>query len=294
MSALLKSILLVSERVKVGSPRPSLEIAKPILNQNNEFLISSIQSVTDLLDSYVFKMTIPIPEVDQNRDSIGSIRNVSEIVIKDKKKLFREVPTGKTLLSFLDKDDRENFHSDFIAAFLDTEKSGDFAREFFKQILHLTHGEVPTAVNSIRSRREISLGELIPGSRNEEFSRRRIDIWAQTSNYILVIENKINSSESDSQTTDYHNAVTQYNNNLVQPKKVIEILLAPTVIPPQCRSYVSVTYRDLYLILTSILDKMPNCSCSHYVELYLNSLYEFYYRDEVLYQDFLNSFWRSK
>ncbi len=290
MNALLNSIQHVSkaltEHRNVLCKLPELAVAK-----NISHLLGSIHLVSDSYRVLPVER-VKVAEMPSFQHLTTSIKNVSLMTTNNHSPIKFRDSQGEALVNFLNKEESENFHSDFLSGFLDVKKSGPLAGAFFRELVYFATGkEIPTPSNVV-SRRELSLSELLPGVR-DEIAARRIDIIAHTEDYLLVIENKVNTYESTSQTSDYHEVAEQFNSNLIQPKKLVEILLSPRGDTPECNAYVPMTYHHLFLILLN-LQNTVECGQSRFLDLYLESLYENYFKSNQLYKEFISEFWRTK
>lgn len=295
MSAAIKSIEIVSNLVESDKLKLLTKNEESISNVERDIklFLHSVLYVSRSLERFLELAPPPAPKYDPTVILSGCIKNLSSKVAETRKTISYVPKTKKNLLHFLTKDESENFHSDFISALLDTRKSGNLSKEFFAEIVNFVTGET-VHHSDVRSRREISLGEMVEYHKGKELGSRRIDILARNTTHLLVIENKVNSFESDSQTEDYHRVTLEYNKNLLHKKKVVEILLSPQGITPQCSSYFSMSYHDLFEILWRLRNAHLNESCIPFLDMYLDSLFENYYSKEISYIHYLQDYWRNK
>jgi hypothetical protein len=290
MNSLLKAIQDVSESFNQSRMKLAVPIQKKAPREYKH-LCNAIHLVSDTYE----KRVVEVPrqkEIPKFEHLISSIRSISQQASIIRSPITFRDAEGESLLNFLNKEENENFHSDFIGGFLDSRKSGKLAGELFSELVYFAKGEKIKAPFEVSSRRELSLGELVPGIR-EEIASRRIDILAQTAEYLLVIENKVNSYESTAQTADYHEVSMQFNSNLVRPKKLVEILLSPRGDTPDCNAYVPMTYHALFQILVQLRTSIADRGESRFLDLYLESLFENYFKSDQKYKDYVIDFWRK-
>lgn len=286
MNAILKSINEVSELMRVKKLTPVVP-ASVTKEENVSHLLGSITEVSrKYIERPVEKVVLPFKK--DHSHLIHSLRLVSESTSQRHSPVNFQSSSKEALLNFLNKEENENFHSDFLSGLLDSKKSKGLAGPFFKELVGFATGKEIPEPNHVVSRRELSLCELLPNVR-DEIASRRIDILAHSDDYLIVIENKVNTFESTSQTTDYHEVTTQFNSNLIRPKKIVEILLSPRGDMPECSSYVPMTYHHLFRILLSLRGKHS----TPYLDLYLESLYQNYFKSNQKYKEFIAEFWRK-
>ena len=287
MRAILKSINTVSEAVIAKQLTPQETFSASIV-QDLSHLVKSISEVSiKYLERPIEKIVLPFKE--DNRHLIESLKIVSKSTSSCHVPVSFQSSIEESLLNFLNKEENENFHSDFLSGLLDSKKSKGLAGSFFRELVQFATGDKVEVPGHVVSRRELALCELVPNVR-DEIASRRIDILAHSDEYLIVIENKVNTFESTSQTTDYHEVTAQFNSNLIRPKKVVEILLSPRGDMPECSSYVPMTYHHLFRIL---LDLKSSHGATPYLDLYLESLYQNYFKTNQRYKDFITEFWRN-
>ena len=266
----------------------------------SDTLVESIKSTVFKLHKFLDELPPPLPadeeETENYQHLIEPIRRVSQNISENKRFLSFNVNGQESFLSFLGKENDENFHSDCLAAFLDPKKSGPLAFMLYAEILRFALKKEPVSENLINTRREVRLDALVPALLDSDLGARRIDILVQSNNYLLVIENKINSLELNFQTSDYHEAVKAYNGSLLpnKQKHIVEILLSPTGLTADCSSFVSMSYFDLFEILVKVKDENKDAFNIQYMNLYLHSLYNSFYQKDVNYFTYLKKFWGNK
>lgn len=153
---------------------------------------------------------------------------------------------GNSILRSAKFHTNENLHSNIIASLLNYNESGHFALRFFNEILKSLRKECDESYNSFQfSRREVLLGEL--GNDKPDIANRKIDIIVQREKHILVIENKIFSTESANQTEDYETAVNS--SAKFKGKKRTFILLSPYGGSGSSVSFQGMSYEKLFFCL---------------------------------------------
>jgi hypothetical protein len=294
MNTHLNSILLISDMVT--SKKVFKIVSEEVIGSvNSKELIDSLTQVSGAVRGYTPIVSTSTKVKDESKQLISSIRFMSGKIVSDKKNVFFKNSNNISLLNFLQKQTSENFHSDFIVALLDSKKSGDFALHFFKAILTFcgVKSDLGFAM-PVSSQKEVYLHDLDQSLKGKEKGYRRIDIFANAGDFLLIIENKIKSHESENQTQDYHDACISFNQMLLKKKEIVEVLLSPHGDSPGCNSYISMTYLDLFEILSSLSNDLNPKGEFVFLDLYLNSLYEQYYRDDLNYFEFIKTYWSNK
>lgn len=208
---------------------------------------------------------------------------------------IEEIEASASSISILDslrKEADENLHSDFIAALLTPSTVGTLAHYFAEKLLEIaamaeqrTEDVNSTGAATVRSRmekgearqiakREVRLGDIDPNSQNRDLADRRIDILLLTDKHVLIIENKINTGESDNQTTDYYRAVKGHYEN--GNKKICGILLSPCGTAAQEQRFAPMTYFQLFQALHQAHQKAQTTSAKSPADLRGMELCQFY------------------
>ena len=129
----------------------------------------------------------------------------------------------------------------------------------------------------------------------------RIDIYIESDNYIIGIENKIWASEGEKQTTRYWDELKKN-----KDKKIILIYLHPEMNPsiPECDKFSSVTYTELVNKLKDYgidipnepdgLDRFLYNEFIKYVEVCLSMKYPEISKKAEIYQKYLESIQSAK
>jgi len=249
-----------------------LEISEPRSHDYGP-LLKSIAEVSDAQVRYCIERP---PEPSITGALIESICDISEIIqlkYNDFLQFHQERTSPVSYLELIQRQYDENLHSDIIAALLNPEVCKKAAHEFFRKLIsHATQGStsiVPAnSDSSLYSEREVRLDSVKPNISRDK-GARRIDILAYTKSQCLVIENKVFSYESESQTEDYYNAL--HDSQMQQDKYYI--LLSPEGVLPQNRHFVPMSYLELYNVISGIDGTLlPKNSARNLHQFYLNEM----------------------
>lgn len=164
-----------------------------------------------------------------------------------------QIPEGGThsILRMIGRHYDENLHSDFLAALLRTETAGDCARQLFSRLLSLACGKpIQTEeVGSIIAYREVRLDHLEPTLSGTPLGARRLDVLARSRAGILVIESKVWTTESETQTADYHAVLGRRYPGL---ETLGFLLLSPDGKRGQDRAFRGISFAELFEHLGSV------------------------------------------
>lgn len=160
----------------------------------------------------------------------------------------------------------ENLHSDLLGTLLDSDRVGPIAFSLFNSLVHCAFGvESKTKEVYQFAKREVQLGAL--AAAELRVALRRIDLLVLRPSCVLVIENKIWSSESSGQTEDYARTIAASYPNKAQ----YCVLLSPFGTEPVCSSFRGISYRHLYDALvhcsSEIAEGLPPIAAFYLAEL---------------------------
>lgn len=206
-----------------------------------------------------------------------------------------DLPVSKTrnfsFLEALDKTADENFHSDYLAALLNSKLMGPFSHEFLRLFM-LSAGAIGQVVDqdkAIYVAREKRLDQIDDSLENTEKGARRIDLYIRHLDFILIVENKLYTTESDNQTTDYYSVSVAAN-----PKnKVFGLLLSPDGQQPLEKSFKSLSYRDLAIKMHACGNSIKGEDSKVFFHLYFDSLVRQFLETDREYQIMVEKFWRK-
>jgi hypothetical protein len=175
-------------------------------------------------------------------------------------RLLEPLQPQVSLMRALGKAYDENLHSDFLATLLSPECVGQLAYRLF-DMLHAIGRDGSTACGQATfqfSYREVRLDQLNPNLEGTQRGARRIDVLVKRRNAVLLIENKVWSLESESQTADYFDAVSgsPYAKDYEGKSRWIAsyLFLSPDGTEPAHPKFVAISYEDLYQCLVSLID----------------------------------------
>lgn len=159
----------------------------------------------------------------------------------------------------------ENLHSAILSSLLDMDITGKFSSIFLSEIVKEIFGEAPDMHPPYQfSNTEIQLDSL---GYDEGIGLRRLDILVLRPKEVLVIENKVWSSESDNQTSDYSEAIKR----VYPDRRPYCILLSPFGSDGACRDFKGLSYKQLLFCLARSIKLTPDM-VSKIPEFYLNEL----------------------
>ena len=238
---------------------------------DNTPLLASIENVTQSV-----KLSC-LDEINDNSVPIvNAIREVVHLFCVNVANVYP--PAGPSILRTIGRLFDENLHSDILAALLDGDASGEFAQILFDFLFSAT-GKRPGRVPSYQfAKREVPLHQL--DTTQTEAGQRRIDVLVVRPKAMLVIENKLLSSESFRQTDDYAAAVTRAYAAEGIKKDIAMLLLSPLGTPPANPRFVGISYtsqRDFVAqSIERVGDQAPPMATFYLNEL--NSLVRRFYK----------------
>ncbi len=266
----------------------------------NKSLIDSIKHVNGILGK--FKATQSVPPEAFDEHLLKSIEDVTKLVLSletgfrkvSNKDLFRaiyelssvvmsslpipvvdnKILNKPSIMRALGKWSNENLHSDFIAALLNPDRSGPGAFRLFYELATLSKEEPPSIdPDSIWQSvyREVRLDEIDRTLEFDEKGARRIDIIALRSDSILVIENKVFTWESEGQTVDYAEVVSNAYCNAIPEERQYFIMLSPDGKPGAAKRFGGVSYYQFLILLNNIIECGENINNDLFV-IYHNEL----------------------
>lgn len=155
-----------------------------------------------------------------------SIHHLSRTVLSSLPALPR-APKRDPLLRLIDRHFSENLHSDFLASLLRTSSVGGLAQRLFAELHALGSKSEHPEVNlddCVFCTRELRLDQLDPSMGESDLEARRIDLLASQGDRYILIESKVWTGESESQTVDYANALE----HALGERQSTYLMLSPT------------------------------------------------------------------
>lgn len=218
-----------------------MEKEKPI--DRSEILLNAITAVKLPL----FKSSKQSFYQNANRqENLDAITCVAKTIAKS----FNQ-PLYSPFLKEIRRSRDENLHSDYIAAVI--RSYPPIIKEFELK------GEL------LNVQREVRLDYIDSSLVDTNLGQRRIDIIIETNLEILIIENKVDSTERKDQTEDYYRVIKSNTT-----KEVKGLMLSPLGLTPQCEIYKKITYYHLFLVLNQIPNRTP------ILEYYLAELFDIF------------------
>ena len=220
------------------------------------------------------------------------IKEIIKLSSKVSKKYTKYLNTfenskSSSLLKLIDRDRDENLHSDIIAALLTPSITGQFAYKFFTELIaYFNSGLRNSQIDFINVYREVRLDTIDPSLSMSEIGARRIDLIIETKGIVLVIENKVDTWESDNQTKDYFETV----NRGYSLSKKAYLILSPSGEKGECKKFKGISYFDLYEILMKIEGQKNNLNKSSLdlYMFYLNELIETILKPRITSIEYMN------
>lgn len=183
---------------------------------------------------------------------------------------------GPSLQRLIGRSHDENLHSDFLAALLRTATAGDLARQLFIRLFSIAVDRSLAAFETspVTALREVRIDQLVPASVGSPVGARRLDILARCGKAVLVIESKVWTDESDSQTADYRRAVeARYGHT----SHLGFLLLSPDGRCGRDRAFRGLSFMDLYDHLIALdLTATSELSGKTLLSSYSNALREIF------------------
>ncbi len=250
---ILHAIEIISSAASLVDASVNVRSNQPADQSTTEGVIAAIEEVT----AAVAAQRLAPKDQQMDADVVRAIHEVSYQWVSRATPLdLTDVDRSLAVLSCLGQSHNENLHSDYIAALLNPAVSGHLATRLFLDLFALGVDGVELSPDDVRDQRtyrerhlyDIDLSTSLSGS-----GARRIDILTETERAVLVIENKIYASESESQTEDYVAAVT----NRYERRELSFIFLSPTGMRAQAPEFREVSYLDLFAVLNRVRDAGP-------------------------------------
>ena len=295
MKAILDSINQVSNLHRRKESGNVLKLVSTEKVTDFRMDVSSIEEVSRCFVDYSKIQSEKISLLDPTVQYDASVEAVKVVSLIANKRLINKLiytPTDNiTFLEAISKNHDENFHSDFLASLLDTEIMGSFSYEFLKQIVSYLSGVAPDVNNDkpIKVWREKRLDKIDETLKGTEKGARRIDLYIRHNDFILIIENKISTSESLCQTTDYYSTTKKVHSN----RKVCGLLLSPDGEKPLEKSFSSMTYRELIDCLYNSSHQLKSEISNNYFRLYFNSLIKQFIETDTRYHNKIETYWKE-
>jgi len=156
------------------------------------------------------------------------------------------------ILKLLNREHDENLHSDFLAMLLRPSTCGDFAYDLAARI---SGGKLSPRPKFQFVQREVILQNLGFSSASQEIGLRRLDLLIERDDAVIVIENKVLSTESESQTEDYALAVMEAYRWSEKPLHFV--LLSPAGSIPRSSNFNPVSYGALRSMILEGVQLIP-------------------------------------
>lgn len=309
MTIYLNSISIVSqlaEQFRIQNKAISDTSSQLDLLGKQTAIKKSIDQVVEQLKTYSnltreFRLNHDKESKNRRAAYFESVKKISLKVLSTKVKPSElRYVDNLTFFQAINKECSENFHSDYLAALLNHRVMGKFSFELLREILKAANQPDCQVSQSsyLRVNREKSLKQIDDSLSNQEIGERRIDLLIRHNNFVLILENKINSNESENQTTDYFRIVEkvygqismQMDENII----VAGILLSPTKTTPQEERFVNITYSDLYSCLKKASEHVVGKFQNEFYEIYANSLYVQYIIKNYKYDELISNYWGVK
>jgi len=157
-------------------------------------LIAPIIEIRRLLDAHPKPIIQP---TQGHQHLLSAIKNCSLQVVQNANEISPPSVTGPSIFRSLRRAFDENLHSDCLASLLDPTVSGKVAEALFTSLA--SHAGANVAEHSLRpifSRREMRLDKIDVNHIDSEIGDRRIDLLIESKTLVLIIENKVLSTES--------------------------------------------------------------------------------------------------
>ena len=273
-SAVLSAVAIIADLV--GKNNIEQFLAIEINPSNNLEIRESIESLSSIVSrSESFK----IATLSQGQGTLAheikdSIEHVCSSIPRLPRLLQSRGSMGSVLRAARRHED-ENLHSDFLAAILNSDIAGDFSFYLFDEIIKRTYKDDqsrPTPAYQF-AKREVQLQAIDKASNDSGL--RRLDILVHRPNEVMVIENKIWSSESVDQTLDYASAMSRS----YRDRKRYCILLSPYGSSGVSREFRGLSYKQLYECIEKCLqltDSKNLRGVEFYFEELADIIYDFY------------------
>ncbi len=259
----------------------------------NYILIDSIKHINYLYLNYI-NSKADLSDHDHLRTSINTVENQMILYNKNKPQLTQlkksiQLIASKTLryynaselfekhnfncksiLMQISRQYDENVHSDFIASLFNYNELKQFSVKLFNKLIEFYDGHCPNIEPTfLNVYREIRLDEVDSRYQGADIAGRRIDLLIECKGHVIVIENKVLTSESENQTHDYYMVIS---NKYLKSRQYF-LLLSPSGIDGRCTHFRGLNYFEL---CTFIEESMNECSLSdnnrHFINFYINEL----------------------
>jgi hypothetical protein len=135
---------------------------------------------------------------------------------------------------------------------------------------------------------EFSTEKSVPVNEYHGWKKGSIDVYGESEELIIVIENKVTAKEEIrqdgvGQTSVYYDYIEKHKD---ERQKSIYLFITPDPLQlPNCKEYVQITYQELYdfVIYKCLLHPEIDWECKYVLEQYANNLKESYKKDDKKY-----------
>ncbi len=213
-----------------------------IIKNNMQFDVGAENTLTKKFKLFNLKLLIKMEVITMK----GETHIIEDSFLKDLEllKAIEQKEEKVTLPEIFEKEDKENFISDYLAIVLHPSKNG-VGNLILRKLIELYEKRSGRslkrkglAFSNIAVKREYTLDK-----------NNRIDILIESDAFVIGIENKVKSVESVKQTERYAEILKQ-----IFPKKelILFYLTLPAREKPSSEEFIHITYKDLLEILENI------------------------------------------
>jgi hypothetical protein len=211
-------------------------------------------------------------------DAVELIRNFN----KDKNVIqLSNYYSKTTFMEILGKERDELAHSSFLKWLFDTDKNMGLGKQPLKRLFDLLYKK---DINQTLKECELKLEDIVTYSydltindiiNEHSVGVGRIDLYIeceiQDTNYCIILENKVLSSEGDRQTEKYYEYFSNFHNNATN----IFVYLTPSdKQKPQNNHFIHITYQDIvdFVINPLLFENASNVRAVDYLNEYVRAL----------------------
>ncbi len=298
----IDNFLKSSETISMVSP--SIASSVDLLNERQMEILKSLVVIECLVERERNRKPLPLSRIPISTGlTVSAVEKSSKTqssLLVDLRQVSQLLPAIElpkrsytdtlSVLQTIGIDRSENLHSDFISALLDPLIGGENASWLLQKILDRILENAPRVPEMYRVSRERTLGSL-GLLESSGISERRIDLLIESADFIVIIENKVDSRESVDQTSDYYKAVRSCLNPS-DDRVMISILLSPSGMQANCEKYISVRY-DLIFEILDELELADNSAYFGLVQFYRNELYHSLIRPKLELRDRIDLYWKG-
>ena len=252
---LLRSIAAVSAAWRSATEAAAIRAAAP-----TEALIGSVAAVANAVRNR--EQSIPPPPKLTAHDFLASVYAITRALKSQLADAVSPVAYGHSVQQIIGRQFDENFHSDVIASLLSSPCVGRMAHEFLAALLSTVTGRpVTLAPRHQLATREVRLDDIRPSLIGREAGARRIDILLSRPELVLVIENKVWTTESEHQTRDYATAIAERFGN----RPAYLLFLSPSGMRPNDPAFRPMSYLTLHAVLRQLQRSAGFDEVAHHV-----------------------------